>query len=151
MGRSVAFAQDNHSLSGRNVLRGLHYQIPRPQAKLVRVLVGEVFDVAVDLRRSSPNFGQWASAILSADNKRQLWLPEGFAHGFLILSRQAEVLVKVSDYWAPEHGRCIRWNDATLAIKWPLQTEPILSAMDRQGVALEEADSFAYHPPTSRR
>lgn len=132
-GLNVAFVQDNHSRSTRNVLRGLHYQLKQPQGKLVRVIAGEVFDVAVDLRRSSPTFGRWFGLILSADNKRQLWVPPGFAHGFLVISEMAEFLYKTTDYYAPEHERCIVWNDADLAIEWPLAGEPLLSAKDSSG------------------
>src|SRR5687767_15088077 len=139
IGRQVTFVQDNHSRSMRNVLRGLHYQIQQPQGKLVRVVAGEVFDVTVDLRRSSPTYGQWASALLSGENKRQLWIPEGFAHGFLVLSDHAEFLYKTTDYWAPQHERCIAWNDPSLAITWPLATEAKLSAKDRGGVPLHAA------------
>ena len=140
---SVRFVQDNHSRSAKNVLRGLHYQIQRPQGKLVRVVAGEVFDVAVDLRRSSPTFGKWEGIILSAENKRQMWIPEGFAHGFVVLSDTAEFLYKTTDYWAPEHERCIVWNDTNLAINWHLQGEPVLSTKDAQGVALHKAELFA--------
>jgi len=136
------FVQDNHSRSVRGVLRGLHYQISQPQGKLVRVVAGEVFDVAVDLRRGSPTFGRWAGVNLSADNKRMMWVPEGFAHGFLVLSESAEFLYKTTDYYAPEHERCIRWDDPQLAIDWPLQEAPQLSAKDRSGVALAEAELF---------
>ena len=118
-GLTADFVQDNHSKSARNVLRGLHYQIRQPQGKLVRVVTGEVFDVAVDIRRSSPTFGQWVGEVLSADNKRQLWVPPGMAHGFVVLSESAEFLYKTTDYYAPEHERCIAWNDPTLAIEWP--------------------------------
>lgn len=141
-GRSPDFVQDNHSKSARNVLRGLHYQIRQPQGKLVRVTAGEVFDVAVDLRRASPTFGQWVGARLSADNKRQLWVPEGFAHGFLVLSESAEFLYKTTDFYAPEHERCLRWDDPALAIEWPLQGAPILSAKDAQGQTLDMAELF---------
>jgi dTDP-4-dehydrorhamnose 3,5-epimerase len=144
VGCSPRFVQDNHSLSARNVLRGLHYQIRQPQGKLVRVTSGEVFDVAVDIRRSSPTFGKWVGELLSAENRRQMWIPEGFAHGFVILSAQAEFLYKTTDYWAPEHERCIAWNDPHLAIDWRLEnSEPVLSAKDRQGVALAQAETFA--------
>ena len=136
------FVQDNHSRSVRGVLRGLHYQISQPQGKLVRVVAGEVFDVAVDLRRGSPTFGRWAGVNLSADNKRMMWVPEGFAHGFLVLSESAEFLYKTTDYYAPEHERCIRWDDPQLAIGWPLQEAPQLSAKDRSGVVLAEAELF---------
>ena len=141
-GRSPDFVQDNHSKSARNVLRGLHYQIRQPQGKLVRVTAGEVFDVAVDLRRASPTFGQWVGARLSADNKRQLWVPEGFAHGFLVLSESAEFLYKTTDFYAPEHERCLRWDDPALAIEWPLQGAPILSTKDAQGQTLDMAELF---------
>jgi dTDP-4-dehydrorhamnose 3,5-epimerase len=142
-GRSVDFVQDNHSLSVRNVLRGLHYQLPHPQAKLVRVIRGEVFDVAVDLRRGSPTFGRWAGEVLSAGNRRQLWLPEGLAHGFLVLSDEAEVLYKASDYYHPEAERCIRWDDPELGVAWPLGgAAPIVSAKDSAGLALREAPRF---------
>ncbi|MDE3739125.1 dTDP-4-dehydrorhamnose 3,5-epimerase [Pseudomonas resinovorans] len=136
------FVQDNHSRSQRGVLRGLHYQLQQPQGKLVRVTQGEVFDVVVDLRRSSPNFGKWAGIVLSADNKRQLWVPEGFAHGFVVLSEYAEFLYKTTDYYAPEHERCIRWDDPDLAIDWPLAEAPQLSAKDKAGVNFKDADLF---------
>jgi dTDP-4-dehydrorhamnose 3,5-epimerase len=141
-GVETSFVQDNHSLSARNVLRGLHYQIRQPQGKLVHVVVGEVFDVAVDIRRHSPRFGQWAGVILSAENKRQMWIPAGFAHGFLVLSEQAEFLYKTTDYWAPEHERCLQWNDPAMAIKWPLLEMPILSVKDQQGQMLANAEIF---------
>ena len=141
-GLTPAFVQDNHSRSARGVLRGLHYQISQPQGKLVRVVEGEVFDVAVDLRRGSPTFGRWAGTHLSADNKRQMWVPEGFAHGFVVLSESAEFLYKTTDYYAPEHERCIRWDDPQLAIDWPLQEAPQLSAKDRGGVAFADAELF---------
>lgn len=137
------FVQDNHSRSVKGVLRGLHYQIRQPQGKLVRVVSGEVWDVAVDLRRASPTFGQWVGVTLSAENKRQLWIPEGFAHGFVVVSESAEFLYKTTDYWAPEHERCIAWNDPTLALPWPLEGEPSLSAKDKLGVPLSEAELFA--------
>lgn len=144
IGRSVSFVQDNHSRSAKNVLRGLHYQIKQPQGKLVRVAVGEVFDVAVDIRESSPTFGQWVGEILSAENKKQLWVPEGFAHGFLVLSDYAEFLYKTTDYYAPEHERCIRWDDPFLNIQWPAAIgQPILSAKDAQGIAFGHAGVFA--------
>ncbi len=142
-GNSVQFVQDNHSSSRQNVLRGLHYQIQQPQGKLVRVIVGQIYDVAVDLRRSSPTFGQWVGYELSAQNKHQLWVPAGFGHGFLVLSEQAEVLYKTTDYYAPEHERCIRWDDPDLAIAWPLTGEPILSAKDQGGVPFAAAEVFA--------
>ena len=142
-GQEVSFVQDNHSRSAKNVLRGLHYQIRQPQGKLVRVVAGEVFDVAVDIRRASPTFGRWFGARLSADNKRQMWVPEGFAHGFLVLSDSAEFLYKTTDTWAAEHERCIAWNDPTLAIDWPLNgSEPLLSDKDRQGAAFGVAECF---------
>jgi dTDP-4-dehydrorhamnose 3,5-epimerase len=130
-GADVRFVQDNHSRSARNVLRGLHYQLPpKAQGKLVRVVVGEVFDVAVDIRKESPTFGKWVGEILSADNKRQLWIPAGFAHGFLVLSEVAEFLYKTTDYYAPSLERAISWNDATVGIDWPLTAEPVLSEKD---------------------
>lgn len=135
------FVQHNHSRSVKNVLRGLHYQIKQPQGKLVRVVSGEVFDVAVDIRRSSPNLGQWFGTTLSAENKRQLWVPEGFAHGFCVISEQAEFLYLTTDYWAPEHERCIAWDDPTLAINWPTNS-PLLSEKDKKGKLLTEADLF---------
>ncbi len=138
------FVQDNHSRSARGVLRGLHYQLQHAQGKLVRVSAGEVYDVAVDVRRSSPNFGKWVGVHLSAENKRQLWVPEGFAHGFLVLSEYAEFLYKTTDYYAPAHERCIRWDDARLAIDWPLDgLTPQLSAKDQQGLSLQDAETFA--------
>ncbi|WP_317202342.1 dTDP-4-dehydrorhamnose 3,5-epimerase [Janthinobacterium sp.] len=137
------FVQDNHSKSARNVLRGLHYQIEQAQGKLVRVTAGAVFDVAVDLRKSSPTFGQWVGAELSAENKRQMWIPPGFAHGFLVTSESAEFLYKTSDYWAPEHERCILWNDPALGIVWPLDGAPLLSGKDQQGKLLADAELFA--------
>lgn len=142
VGRPVNFVQDNHSRSMRHVLRGLHYQIQQAQGKLVRVSAGEVFDVAVDLRRSSPTFGKWVGAVLSAENKKQLWVPEGFGHGFVVLSEAAEFLYKTTDYYAPEHERCIIWNDPTLNIAWPMQGEPVLSQKDKQGAAFSQADVF---------
>src|SRR5690554_2639414 len=142
VGRPVHFVQDNHSRSAKNVLRGLHYQIQQPQGKLVRVTEGEVFDVAVDVRKSSPTFGQWAGAILSAENKHQLWVPEGFAHGFVVLSESADFLYKTTDYYAPEHERCIIWNDPELGIEWPMEAEPVLSAKDAKGARFTDADVF---------
>jgi dTDP-4-dehydrorhamnose 3,5-epimerase len=142
-GVTAQFVQDNHSRSAHGVLRGLHYQIMQPQGKLVRVTCGEVFDVTVDLRRASPTFGRWAGISLSADNKRQLWIPAGFAHGFVVLSETAEFLYKTTDYWAPHYERCIRWNDPTLAISWPLDGDPLVSSKDAQGVAFTQADVFA--------
>jgi dTDP-4-dehydrorhamnose 3,5-epimerase len=141
-GLSVDFVQDNHSLSERNVLRGLHYQVRQPQGKLLRVVVGEVFDVAVDVRKSSPNFGRWVGVNLSAKNKRQLWIPPGFANGFLVLSAQAEYLYKITDYWAPPCERCIKWDDPAVGIEWPLDGKPVLSPKDAAGLALEDAEVF---------
>ncbi len=141
-GLAVSFVQDNHSRSLQNVLRGLHYQIKMAQGKLVRVIQGEIFDVAVDLRRSSPTFGQWTGEYLSAENKKQLWIPDGFAHGFLVLSQAAEVLYKATDYYGPEHERCIIWNDPDLAITWPLHGPPGLSAKDREGLPFQDAEVY---------
>ncbi|MEY4505915.1 MAG: dTDP-4-dehydrorhamnose 3,5-epimerase [Pseudomonadota bacterium] len=142
IGRTATFVQDNHSRSAKNVLRGLHYQIRRPQGKLVRVVQGEVFDVAVDLRRSSSTFGHWVGQLLSAENKHQLWVPEGFAHGFVVLSDTAEFLYKTTDYYAPEHERCLAWNDMSIGIVWPADLAPQLSAKDRQGLTLICAEVF---------
>jgi dTDP-4-dehydrorhamnose 3,5-epimerase len=142
-GLDVEFVQDNHSMSERGVLRGLHYQIQHPQGKLLRAVKGSVFDVAVDLRRSSPTFGRWAGAVLSADNRRQLWIPPGFAHGFLALSDTAEVLYKITDYWYPEYERTLLWKDPTLAIEWPIDGEPRLAAKDVDGSLLGESDLFS--------
>ena len=140
-GLDVKFVQDNHSKSAKNVLRGLHYQMPpKAQGKLVRAVVGEVFDVAVDVRKGSPTFGKWVGAVLSAENKKQLWIPAGFAHGFLVLSESAEFLYKTTDYYAPESERCILWNDPTLAIHWPLTENPAMSAKDRQGILFERIE-----------
>jgi len=141
-GIDCEFVQDNHSLSGHNVLRGLHYQVDRPQEKLVRVTLGEVFDVAVDLRRSSATFGKWVGTVLSAENKKQLWIPAGFAHGFLVLSKTAEFLYKTTDYYMPEYERCIRWDDEDLAIDWPCQGEPKVSDKDANGCSFKQADIF---------
>ena len=141
-GLDVNFVQDNHSRSAKGVLRGLHYQIRQPQGKLVRVVQGEVFDVAVDVRKSSPTFGQWVGEILSADNKKQLWVPEGFAHGFVVLSDTAECLYKATDYYAPAYERCLAWNDTTLNIHWPISSPPALSAKDAHGLALNLAEAF---------
>jgi len=141
-GINAAFVQDNHSRSAKGVLRGLHYQIEQPQGKLVRVIAGEVFDVAVDLRRSSTTFGKWCGNKLSAKNKREVWIPPGFAHGFLVLSDHAEVLYKTTDYWAPEYERCIRWDDPQLNIQWPLNGEPLLSEKDAKGSAFKDAETF---------
>jgi dTDP-4-dehydrorhamnose 3,5-epimerase len=143
VGGDVTFVQDNHSRSRRGVLRGLHYQIRHPQGKLVRVVTGRVFDVAVDVRRSSPTFGRWVGVELSADNHRQLWVPPGFAHGFLALSDDADFLYKTTDYYAPDHERTVAWNDPAIGIAWPLETEPVLSAKDKFGAALREAEVFA--------
>lgn len=137
------FVQDNYSRSSKNVLRGLHYQIKQPQGKLVYVGSGSVFDVAVDLRRSSPTFGQWVGVELSEQNQRQLWVPPGFAHGFVVLSDSVDFLYKATDYYAPEHERCIIWNDPQLNIRWPLDGEPRLSAKDQLGVSFEQAEYFA--------
>lgn len=138
-GVDVTFVQDNHSKSARNVLRGLHYQVEQPQGKLVRVVQGEVFDVAVDIRPESPTFGKWVGEILSAENKRQLWVPAGLAHGFVVLSETAEFLYKTTDYYAPAHERCIMWNDPDLAIQWPISGEPLLSGKDQQGISFKAA------------
>lgn len=143
-GIKAEFVQDNHSRSARNVLRGLHYQIRQPQGKLVRVVAGEVYDVAVDLRKNSPTFGKWEGVELSAENKRMLWVPPGFAHGFLVLSEHAEFLYKTTDYWAQEYERCIAWNDPELKIAWPLGgASPALSAKDQDGLPFGEAEVFA--------
>ncbi|MBV6304443.1 dTDP-4-dehydrorhamnose 3,5-epimerase [Candidimonas humi] len=143
VGRKVTFAQDNHSKSTKNVLRGLHYQIQQPQGKLVRVVVGEVFDVAVDIRKSSPNFGKWVGELLSAENKKQLWVPEGFAHGFVVLSDAAEFLYKATNYYAPEFERGICWNDSDIGIDWKLSTPPILSLKDQNAIRLKDAEVFS--------
>ncbi len=142
IGYQVHFVQDNHSKSARNVLRGLHYQIQHPQGKLVRVTAGEVFDVAVDIRKNSPTFGRWVGETLSAENKKQLWIPEGFAHGFLVLSDSAEFLYKTTDYWYPEYERCIIWNDPTINICWRSTAIPTLSAKDEMGILLTSAEVF---------
>jgi dTDP-4-dehydrorhamnose 3,5-epimerase len=141
-GLAPKFVQDNHSRSVRNTLRGLHYQIRQPQGKLVRVVAGEIYDVIVDLRRSSPTFGKWEGHRLSAENKSMVWIPEGLAHGFCVLSDSAEFLYKTTDYWAPEHERTLLWNDPELAIEWPLAGEPILAAKDKAGKRLSEAEVF---------
>jgi dTDP-4-dehydrorhamnose 3,5-epimerase len=143
IGIDIQFVQDNHSNSKRGVLRGLHYQIQQPQGKLVRVVRGSVFDVAVDLRRSSPTFGRWVGTELSERNRRQMWIPAGFAHGFVVLSEDADFLYKVTDYYAPEHERCLIWNDPQVKIDWPLQREPVLNATDRMGLPLHRAEVFA--------
>jgi dTDP-4-dehydrorhamnose 3,5-epimerase len=141
-GVNTTFVQDNHSMSLKNVLRGLHYQIPNPQGKLVRVVSGSVFDVAVDARKSSPTFGQWVGCILSAENKRIFWVPEGFAHGFLVLSDRAEFLYKTTNYYYPQYEKTIAWNDADLGIDWPLQTPPILSPKDQAGQPFKSVEVF---------
>ena len=143
IGREVIFVQDNHSRSAKNVLRGLHYQIVRPQGKLVRVVQGEVFDVAVDIRKSSPTFGKWVGEILSAENKKQIWIPEGFAHGFLTLSDYAEFLYKTTEYYAPECERCIRWDVPELDIKWPLVGKPQVSDKDDTAPSFLKAEYFS--------
>lgn len=143
IGRSVNFVQDNHSRSAKGVLRGLHYQLQQAQGKLVRCTLGEVFDVVVDIRRSSPTFGQWVGVSLSAENKRQLWVPAGFAHGFLVVSEVAEFLYKTTDYYAPAHERAIRWDDAQLGISWPLAAAPALSAKDASASSFADAEVFA--------
>ena len=141
-GLSVRFVQDNHSKGGRNVLRGLHYQVGKPQGKLARVIQGEVFDVAVDLRRGSATFGRWVGTLLSAENRHQLWIPPGFAHGFVVLSDSAEFLYKTTDYYAPQSEKCILWNDPDLAIDWPIAGDVMLSAKDAAGLAFREAPVF---------
>ncbi len=145
IGLNLEFVQDNHSRSSRGILRGLHYQMIHPQGKLVRVTEGEVFDVAVDIRKSSPTFGQWAGVHLSSDNHRMLWVPPGFAHGFLVLSETADFLYKCTDYYAPEDDRCIRWNDPDIGIAWPMGDieAPVLSAKDSKGAWLKEAKAYA--------
>lgn len=142
LGIEERFVQDNHSSSKRNVLRGLHYQIKHPQGKLVRVVEGEIVDVAVDVRRSSPTFGRWEAVRLSGDNKRMLWIPVGFAHGFRVISEIAHVLYKATDYYAPEHERTLAWNDPDLKIDWALEGDPIVSAKDQCGIALRDAETF---------
>jgi len=142
VGRDVEFVQDNHSASERNVLRGLHYQLRQAQGKLVRVVAGEVYDVAVDLRRSSPTFGKWVGERLSADNRRMMWVPPGLAHGFLVLSERAEFLYKTTDYYAPEHERSLLWNDPAIGIDWPLAGEPLLKPKDAAGTPLVRAETF---------
>jgi dTDP-4-dehydrorhamnose 3,5-epimerase len=143
LGITADFVQDNHSKSQKNVLRGLHYQIENAQGKLVRVTAGEVYDVAVDLRRSSPTFGQWVGFTLSAADKRMAWIPPGFAHGFCVTSETAEFLYKTTDYWSPAHERTLLWNDPQLAIPWPLSGEPLLAAKDATGTPLAEAETYA--------
>lgn len=141
-GVDLEFVQDNHSRSSRGVLRGLHYQIQHTQGKLLRVIEGEIYDVAVDLRKSSPTFGQWVAVTLSAENRRQIWVPQGFAHGFYVVSEVAQVLYKTTDYYAPEYERSILWNDPQLNIPWPVEGTPELSAKDRQGMSFEQAEYF---------
>ena len=141
-GLNVEFVQDNHSKSAKGVLRGLHYQIEHAQGKLVRVVQGEVFDVAVDLRQSSPTFGQWVGEHLSADNKRQMWVPPGFAHGFLVLSESAEFLYKTTDYWYPEHERSLLWSDPSIGIQWPIEAQPLLAAKDAAAGVLAQVPVF---------
>jgi dTDP-4-dehydrorhamnose 3,5-epimerase len=141
-GLEVTFVQDNHSRSKRHVLRGLHYQIRQPQGKLVRVISGDVFDVAVDVRRSSPTFGKWVGEYLTAENKKQMWVPSGFAHGFLVLSGVAEFLYKTTDYYAPEHERCISWNDPVLNVQWPITVNPLVSEKDEKGILFQDAEVF---------
>ena len=141
-GLNLNFVQDNHSRSAKGVLRGLHYQIQQPQGKLVRVVRGAVFDVAVDIRKGSATFGQWVGMELSEDNQKQHWIPAGFAHGFLVTSESAEFLYKTTDYYAPEHERCIAWNDPAIGIDWPVTTQPSLSAKDQKGLWLREAETF---------
>jgi dTDP-4-dehydrorhamnose 3,5-epimerase len=142
VGRAVRFVQDNHSRSARNVLRGLHYQLGSPQGKLVRVVAGEVFDVVVDMRRSSPTFGRWVGERLSAENHRMLWVPEGFAHGFVVLSDSADFLYKTTDYWVPAQERSLLWNDPAIGISWPLQGEPLLKPKDAAGAPLAQAETY---------
>ena len=142
VGVEVEFVQDNHSRSAKGVLRGLHYQIEHAQGKLVRVVSGEVFDVAVDMRRSSPDFGKWVGVNLSAENSRQMWIPPGFAHGFVVLSETAEFLYKTTDYWFPEHERCLIWNDPEIGIEWPVEGEPTLAVKDAAGKGFGEAESY---------
>jgi dTDP-4-dehydrorhamnose 3,5-epimerase len=141
-GLDVSFVQDNHSKSGQGVLRGMHYQIQHPQGKLVRVVQGTVFDVAVDMRKSSPSFGRWVGQVLSAENHKQLWVPPGFAHGFVVLSDSAEFLYKTTDYWYPEHERSLLWNDADVGIECPIDFEPKLAAKDSAGKPLAQAELF---------
>ena len=142
-GVDLQFVQDNHSMSAKNILRGLHYQIKQAQGKLVRVVSGEVFDVAVDLRKSSPRFGQWTGVYLSAENNRQMWIPPGFAHGFVVTSDKAEFLYKTTDYWAPEFERSLMWNDPAIGIEWPITEAPVLSGKDQVAKRLADAEVFA--------
>lgn len=141
-GANLKFVQDNHSRSAKNVLRGLHYQIQQPQGKLVRAVTGEVYDVAVDLRKNSPTFGQWAGEILSAENKRMLWIPPGFAHGFLVLSEYTDFLYKTTDYYAPDHERTLAWDDPVLNIDWPLRADPVLSVKDKSGTSFSNCEVY---------
>ncbi len=141
-GVEANFVQDNHTRSGSNVVRGLHYQITNPQGKLVRVISGEIYDVVVDIRKNSPTFGKWVGATLSAENRRMLWVPPKFAHGFMVTADHAEVLYKTTDYWMPEHERAIRWDDAEIGINWPLSIEPVLSKKDAEAKTFREADFF---------
>ncbi|BAQ62178.1 dTDP-4-dehydrorhamnose 3,5-epimerase [Geminocystis sp. NIES-3708] len=141
-GLNTNFVQDNHSRSQKNVLRGLHYQIQQPQGKLVRAILGEIFDVAVDIRKKSPTFGQWVGEILTAENKKQLWIPEGFAHGFLVLSENAEVVYKTNNFYAPEYDRAIRWDDGDININWNIKITPLLSQKDKNAPLLKDADIF---------
>jgi len=143
VGVEARFVQDNHSRSAKGVLRGMHYQIEHAQGKLVRVVAGEVFDVVVDMRKRSPNFGKWMGLHLSAENHRQLWVPAGFAHGFLVLSETADFLYKTTNYWYPEHERCLRWNDPGVGIQWPIEGEPVMAEKDKAGKSLSEADLYA--------
>ena len=142
VGKTVRFVQDNHSRSVKGVLRGLHYQIQQPQGKLVRVVQGEVFDVAVDIRKNSPTFGKWVGELLSAENKKQLWVPEGFAHGFVTLSETAEFLYKTTDYWAPAFERSIRWDDNAIAVAWPIEMAPAISEKDAIASSLDDAEVY---------
>ncbi len=142
IGRDVEFVQDNHSASGRGVLRGLHYQVKQAQGKLVRVIAGEVYDVAVDLRRSSPTFGRWVGEHLSAENHRMMWVPVGFAHGFVVLSESAEFLYKTTDYYAPEHERTLLWNDPAVGVQWPMAQQPLLKPKDAAGTPLAQVETF---------
>jgi dTDP-4-dehydrorhamnose 3,5-epimerase len=144
LGQEFVFVQDNHSCSARGVLRGLHYQIQNPQGKLVRVTAGEIYDVAVDIRRGSPTFGKWVGEVITAKDKKQIWVPAGFAHGFLVLSDTAEVLYKTTDYYNPDHERSIAWNDPTLKIEWPIQQQPILSGKDANAPFFTEAEVYDY-------
>jgi dTDP-4-dehydrorhamnose 3,5-epimerase len=143
VGVEARFVQDNHSRSAKGVLRGMHYQIEHAQGKLVRVVAGEVFDVVVDIRKRSPNFGKWVGVKLSAENHRQMWVPEGFAHGFLVLSETADFLYKTTDYWYPEHERCLSWNDPRVGIQWPIEGEPVMAEKDRAGKSLSDIDAYA--------